>query len=541
MKTKFNLRLAGLWFLTLLAFILLSPKWLFAPAGWLAPASMLWFVHQFRFWKGALLGWSALFISGLIGGYGVLPFPGVFFVIMTIFISVVKVIPYIFSNWLVSRFPGSWITIFVFPSVLVVTEYLDSFGGGGTWGSLAYTQFEQTHLIQLASLLGIWSITFLIGWFSSLLVWVSQKQFTWTQIKGQTMFFAGTLTCALVFGHLKTNPYLSNSNHVVRMAGITANNAELVKAMYEDYFDRRINIDPDQLSQSSPELMELQKGFVKFIENPEDKNFNSIHYKIGAYQDSLLMLAEREAKGGARIISFSEGLFLATKKREGELVAKAQQLAEQNSVYVALAVATLLKGQVQAGSKYIENKILFINPQGKIETTFFKNKPVPIVEGSVPGDGEIPVVQTPFGRIGLSICYDADFPALMRKASAKGADIMILPSGDWREVSPYHAQMAVFRAIENGFSLFRMVSGATSIAADFNGRILSSTDFYNKGERVMTTYIPTRGGTTVYSVVGDVLPIICSVVVIAMCSAAFIKKSGLFSHKVTPLHNISES
>jgi apolipoprotein N-acyltransferase len=355
------------------------------------------------------------------------------------------------------------------------------------------------------------------------------------------MFFVATITCALFFGHVKTNPYLSNQKSVVRIAGITANNVELVKAMYEDYFDRRINVDPDQLSQSSPALLELQKGFVKFIENPEDKNFNTIHQKIRAYQDSLLMIAEREAKGGARIISFSEGLFLTTKNKEAELVAKAQQLAQQNSVYVALSIAALLKGEVQPGSKYIENKVIFIDSRGKIETIFFKNKPVPIVEGSVAGDGEIPVVQTTFGRIGLSICYDADFPSLMRKASVKGADIMILPSGDWREVSPYHAQMAVFRAIENGFSLFRMVSGATSIATDFNGRILSSTDFYNNGERIMTTYIPTQGSTTVYSVVGDILPIICSVVVITICSAAFIKKQGFFSGKVTPLHNIAES
>jgi apolipoprotein N-acyltransferase len=325
------------------------------------------------------------------------------------------------------------------------------------------------------------------------------------------------------------------------MAGITANNVELVKAMYEDYFEKRIDVDPDRLSQRSPELQELQKGLVKFIENPQDKKFNSIYQKIAVYQDSLLLIADREARVGAKIISFSEALFIVTKNTEDDLLAKAARLAERNQVYLALPMATLLKGKVQPGSKYIENKIIFINPQGKIETTFFKNKPVPVVEGSIPGDGAIPVIQTTFGRIALSICYDADFPSLMRKASANEADIMILPSGDWREVSPYHAQMAVFRAIENGFSLFRMVSGATSIATDFNGRTLSSADFYDKGERIMTAYVPTERVTTIYSIIGDVLPMVCVVAVIVTCSVAFIKKLRIFPGKVTPLHKISES
>jgi apolipoprotein N-acyltransferase len=150
-----------------------------------------------------------------------------------------------------------------------------------------------------------------------------------------------------------------------------------------------------------------------------------------------------------------------------------------------------------------------INEAGEIENIFFKNKPVPVVEGSIPGDGEVPVIETAYTRIGISICYDADFPSLLRKAGKQHADIVFLPSGDWKEITPYHADMARVRAIENGFSLVRPVSGATTIACDFKGRIISKKDFYDHGERIMVASVPTRGIVTIYSFIGDSLAYLC--------------------------------
>jgi apolipoprotein N-acyltransferase len=522
MKTKLNIRLAGLWLLTVVAFTLLSPKWLFAPAAWIAPALLLYVVNKTRFWPGVLWGWLALVASGLLANRGVMPFPGIFFVIMTLFLSLINIIPYVVSNWLGARFDSDWRSTLVFPSVLVTSEYVNSFGGGGTWGSLANTQFENFHLIQLASLGGIWCITFLIGWFASLLNWVVRQHFKWTLISKPIMLYAGVITFSLLYGAMQTNPYFRDKQTVVRIAGITANNVSLVKAMYEDYFDRKITIEPDALSQSSPELQELQKGLVKFIENPLDEHFNYIQRHILNFQDSLLSLADREAQAGAKLIAFSEGLFLTTKNDEEILINKVQGIAAKNKTYITFAMASLLPGKVEMGSKYIENKIIAINPEGKIEATFFKNKPVPVVEGSIPGDGEIPVINTPFGKVAISICYDADFPSLMRKASMKNADIMILPSGDWKEVSPFHARMAMLRAIENGFSLFRMASGATSIATDQHGRILSSTDFYTKGERIMIAHVPTQRKTTLYSKIGDAFAWGCIFLVVSIGGYALV-------------------
>jgi predicted amidohydrolase len=44
-----------------------------------------------------------------------------------------------------------------------------------------------------------------------------------------------------------------------------------------------------------------------------------------------------------------------------------------------------------------------------------------------PGDGPPPVVDLPFGRVGLMICYDLEFPEWVRLAALDGADVITAP------------------------------------------------------------------------------------------------------------------
>ena len=97
----------------------------------------------------------------------------------------------------------------------------------------------------------------------------------------------------------------------------------------------------------------------------------------------------------------------------------------------------------------------------------------------------------------------------MGQVGRKGADILLLPSGDWKEVSPYHAQMAIVRAIENGTSLLRPVSGAVSIACDYHGNIIAQRSYFDDGERVVVAFLPVEGIRTLYSLVGDSFAWIC--------------------------------
>lgn len=55
-----------------------------------------------------------------------------------------------------------------------------------------------------------------------------------------------------------------------------------------------------------------------------------------------------------------------------------------------------------------------------------------------PGDDLPPVVETPAGRIGVAICYDLEFPELVRHLALAGADLIAVPT-NWPLVArPAH-------------------------------------------------------------------------------------------------------
>ncbi len=63
---------------------------------------------------------------------------------------------------------------------------------------------------------------------------------------------------------------------------------------------------------------------------------------------------------------------------------------------------------------------------------------------------EIQVVDTPFGKIGLSICYDLRFPILYRKMVSSGAEIFLVPSSFTAITGKVHWEPLLrARAIEN--------------------------------------------------------------------------------------------
>jgi nitrilase len=65
--------------------------------------------------------------------------------------------------------------------------------------------------------------------------------------------------------------------------------------------------------------------------------------------------------------------------------------------------------------------------------------------------GDAPVaIESPFGRIGLSICYDVRFPELYRELVARGAELLLVPSAFTVPTGSDHWEVLLrARAIEN--------------------------------------------------------------------------------------------
>jgi predicted amidohydrolase len=80
---------------------------------------------------------------------------------------------------------------------------------------------------------------------------------------------------------------------------------------------------------------------------------------------------------------------------------------------------------------------------------------------------DIVVVDTPFGRLGLAICYDLRFPELFRQLSERGAQILAVPSSFTAITGSVHWEVLVrARAIENQSYLVAAAQGGFHV----NGR-----------------------------------------------------------------------
>jgi predicted amidohydrolase len=86
-----------------------------------------------------------------------------------------------------------------------------------------------------------------------------------------------------------------------------------------------------------------------------------------------------------------------------------------------------------------------------------------------PGD-EVPVFETPIGRIGIEICYDLRFPELTRALALAGADIVALPT-NWPMAAQANAELlAPARAYENRIYLLVANRVGRERTAEFCGR-----------------------------------------------------------------------
>lgn len=111
--------------------------------------------------------------------------------------------------------------------------------------------------------------------------------------------------------------------------------------------------------------------------------------------------------------------------------------------------------------------------------------------------------------MGISICYDADLPATLRQLSRQRIGLLLLPSGDWHAISPYHSYMAILRGIENGCSVARQTSGGLSVFTDYRGTQWASKDFFDGREQLTVTNLPVQSVGTLFGRSGDWLAYGC--------------------------------
>jgi apolipoprotein N-acyltransferase len=116
-------------------------------------------------------------------------------------------------------------------------------------------------------------------------------------------------------------------------------------------------------------------------------------------------------------------------------------------------------------------------------------------------------VDTPYGRIAVSICRDLEMTNFMRQAGRANVDIMLSSAWEFEQGLVIHS--SYLRTIEHGFSLVRPSQHSITVAVDYNGNVLNQMDFADPGDGIMYADIPTQGVNTLYTRIGDVLGWAC--------------------------------
>ena len=110
----------------------------------------------------------------------------------------------------------------------------------------------------------------------------------------------------------------------------------------------------------------------------------------------------------------------------------------------------------------------------------------------------------------------------MRQVGRQKTDILLSPSKEWDGINPMHAEMAVFRAIENGTALIRQADDGLSIVTDGYGRTLATVEGLADSGNYLLAEVPTSGPTTLYPIIGEVVGILSVVGLVVVVVYALI-------------------
>lgn len=223
------------------------------------------------------------------------------------------------------------------------------------------------------------------------------------------------------------------------------------------------------------------------------RSFSDRHFRAALVQtragraiapnlDQAEALIRDAAKGGADYVQTPENTalmelepdrVLALVQPEAESVPLARLKALAAELGIWLQIGSL---GIKIGESRVANRSYVIDPHGEIAARYDK---LHMFDADLPGGesyresqyydagSKAVIVDLPFGRLGMTICYDLRFPALYRALAMDGANLIAIPAAFTKQTGQAHWHVLVrARAIETG----AFVLAATQGGSHENGR-----------------------------------------------------------------------
>jgi predicted amidohydrolase len=180
--------------------------------------------------------------------------------------------------------------------------------------------------------------------------------------------------------------------------------------------------------------------------------------KAGQEGADLILLPE-----GATLVGTGKSYLEVAETVPGPSTDYLGELARKNHAYI-------VAGLVEKDGATFYNTAVLIGRNGRLEGRYRKvSLPREEIEGGLtPGTG-FPVFDTDFGRVGILICWDIQFPEGARRLAEQGAEIVLLPIwGGIEELFPA-------RAIENQVYLVTSSFDSPSGIWNLEGKPMAQT------------------------------------------------------------------
>ena len=125
-----------------------------------------------------------------------------------------------------------------------------------------------------------------------------------------------------------------------------------------------------------------------------------------------------------------------------------------------------------------------VDTNGAIVFSQAKSVPIQFMKDGLPARSQ-QLWDSPWGKIGLAVCYDASYSRVTDELIRQGAQALIFPTmdvADWGAAQHLlHGRVAPMRAAEYAVPIFRLCSSGISQFVDGTGRVLSSAPFPGDG------------------------------------------------------------
>ena len=366
------------------------------------------------------------------------------------------------------------IAALVFPILYSALWFMLAYQYDGTWANPAYRMDTLQPLLQLASITGIWGIVFAMSLPASAVAFAWYRAASGKPWLAATSVAIGTFAAVMIFGYVRLATSVREPR--VRLAMIASDH---------------------------------QLGSWRSTDPGKAKDL------LNFYASQV----PKAAAQGAQVVVLPEKIVSATADDRYALKKILSDAASASHVWIVAGVNELGNGKINAA--------WIFSSDGNFVGEYHKHYFVRGFEaGYQPGDS-IFTFDAPWGKTGVAICKDLDYPWFIRDYGKKDIRLMLVPAWDWEGPNALmHERMSWVRGVENGFATARSAKTGYVTAHCAYGSSLASSSTFDQDPAIAVGNVPLGPGTTLYTKYGDWFGWLAIVASIAIIIAALRPRSG---------------